>query len=104
MRIFISHSNIDSKIARILVNLLLRALPLSDDDIRCTSVDGYRMPSGVPIDQALRDEVHNSDLVIGLITPNSIVVLASMGIACLPAYPLIRLLGMKFIIQTWSLA
>ena len=72
MRIFISHSNIDVKIARILVNLLLRALRLSDDDIRCTSVDGYRMPSGVPINQALRDEVHSSDLVIGLITLNSI--------------------------------
>ena len=72
MRIFISHSNIDSKIAKILVNLLLRALPLSDEDIRCTSVDGYRMPSGVPIDRALRDEVHNSDLVLGLITPNSV--------------------------------
>ena len=71
MRIFISHSSSDIEIAKLLIELLEKALNLRGDDIRCTSVDGYRMPAGVSIDQRLRAEVHEAELVIGLITPNS---------------------------------
>lgn len=71
MRVFISHSNHDVEVARLLINLLQKALPLTSDEIRCTSVDGYRMQAGVGFDEALRIEVHEAELLIGLITRDS---------------------------------
>ena len=72
MRIFISHSSRDVELARALIDLLLAALPIASDDIRCSSVDGYRLPGGVSTDEWLRNEVHDADMVIGLLTPNSL--------------------------------
>ena len=72
MRIFISHSSRDVELARALIDLLHAALPITSDDIRCSSVDGYRLPGGVSIDERLRIEVHDAELVIGLLTPNSL--------------------------------
>ena len=72
MRIFISHSSNDVEIAGLLIELLQKALNLRSDDIRCTSVDGYRMQAGASIDDRLRAEVHDAELLIGLITPNSL--------------------------------
>ena len=72
MRIFISHSSRDAELARALIDLLQAALPITSDEIRCSSVDGYRLPGGVSIDQRLRNEVHDAELVIGLLTPNSL--------------------------------
>lgn len=69
--VFISHSSQDSDIAETLIELLESALDISSDSIRCTSVDGYRLPGGVTTDESLRREVHNSKVLIGLITPNS---------------------------------
>ena len=71
MRIFISHSNKDVNFAKFLIDLLLKSLHLRSEDIMCTSVDGYRLQAGAPIDETLRSEVHDADLLIGLITPNS---------------------------------
>lgn len=72
MRVFISHSSSDVEIAGLLITLLRNALNLSSEDIRCSSVDGYRLNVGVLTDVALRGEVHEAELFIGLITPNSI--------------------------------
>lgn len=72
MRIFISHSNRDLAIAELLIVLLRLSLNLRSEDIRCTSVDGYRLPGGAPIDETLRREVHDAEVFIGLITPYSI--------------------------------
>ena len=72
LSIFISHSSNDVEIAKPLIDLLQKALHLRSDDIRCTSVDGYRMPGGVSNDEMLRAEVHDAELLIGLITPNSL--------------------------------
>ena len=72
MRIFISHSSRDAELARALIDLLQAALPITSDEIRCSSVDGYRLPGGVSIDQRLRNEVHDAEVVIGLLTPNSL--------------------------------
>jgi len=69
--VFISHSNQDSDIAETLIELLESALDLPSDSIRCTSVDGYRLPAGASTDDSLRREVHNSKVLIGLITSNS---------------------------------
>ncbi len=40
-RIFISHSHSDREIAEQLVNFLLAALEIKEEDIRCSSVPGY---------------------------------------------------------------
>ena len=45
---------------------------LKADDIRCTSVDGYRLPAGISTDQQLKSEIHDSKVLIGLISPSSI--------------------------------
>ena len=72
IKIFISHSNQDTELAALFVNLLQKALRLSSNDIRCSSVDGYRLPGGVSTDERLRIEVYDAELVVGLITPNSL--------------------------------
>ena len=71
MRVFISHSSLDKEVTAILINLLRQALNLGSGDIRCTSVDGFRLPAGVSTNEALRQEVYEAGIVIGLITPNS---------------------------------
>jgi hypothetical protein len=72
IKIFVSHSGHDSGLARALVDLLRAALRLSSSDIRCTSVDGYRLPVGMPIADKLRAEVHDAEALIALLTRNSL--------------------------------
>ena len=72
MRVFISHDSDDVELAKALVNLLQKSLLLASRDIRCSSVDGYRLEGGVSFDEELRIEVHEAELVIGLITPLSL--------------------------------
>jgi len=69
--VFISHSRKDESLAEALVELLRNALNIPANAIRCTSVNGYRLPAGAPTDEALRREVHESKAFIGLITPSS---------------------------------
>ena len=72
IRLFISHSSRDSKFVQSLVVLLRTALSLSSTQIRCTSIDGYRLPGGADTDQQLKKEVHDADSFIGVISPESI--------------------------------
>ncbi len=67
MKIFISHSSEDVEIAKPLIDLLRKALQLRSNEIRCTSVDGYRMQGGASIDERLRAEVHDAELLVGFI-------------------------------------
>jgi hypothetical protein len=69
--VFISHSSKDENIVLALVELLVASLHLAHDTIRCTSVDGYRLPAGANTDQVLKLEVRESRTFIGLITPDS---------------------------------
>ena len=72
IRLFISHSSKDTDFVNLLVELLRAALPLSAAQIRCTSIDGYRLPGGANTDIQLRQEVHDSDAFIGVISFHSI--------------------------------
>ena len=72
MEIFISHSSKDSDLAVALIELLRGALNIPQDQIRCTSVDGYRLPAGARTEDQLRREVQSATLFIGFITPASI--------------------------------
>lgn len=72
IRLFISHSSQDHELVRLLVELLRSALPLPATQVRCTSIDGYRLPGGANTDAQLRAEVHDTDAFIGVISAQSI--------------------------------
>ncbi len=70
--VFISHSGADSWLAGQLVNLLRSSLDLRSWQIRCTSVDGYRLPAGADIDEQLRREVLESRVFVSILSPSSL--------------------------------
>jgi hypothetical protein len=70
--VFISHSSKDADFALALIDLLKAGLALTADQIRCSSVDGYRLPVGVNTEGKLREEVNAAKVVIGLITTSSL--------------------------------
>jgi hypothetical protein len=71
IKIFISHSSKDATIAKKLIDLLRMSLNLTDEDIRCTSVNGYRLKGGAETSTQLKAEVFSCELLIGLISSNS---------------------------------
>jgi hypothetical protein len=54
MMVFVSHSSADKVIAEAFVEFLRAALPLVSKDVRCTSVDGYKLPVEAKADEQLR--------------------------------------------------
>lgn len=70
--IFISHCNADVEYVVSLIDLLIAALRIPADKIRCTSVDGYRLPAGVTIDEQLRQEIYDTKTFIGVLTSSSL--------------------------------
>ena len=72
IQIFISHSSLDKELAAALVQLLRSSLNVSAERVRCTSVDGYRLPPGANVDQHLRSEVFDAQVFIALLTPDSL--------------------------------
>ncbi len=72
IRIFLSHSSADTELAAAIVDLLRDAFSLPPQSIRCTSVDGYRLPSGADTNEQLRLEIHESETFIALLTKASI--------------------------------
>lgn len=69
--VFVSHSSRDVEMAKTLVALIRSALNMPSESIRCTSVDGHRLPGGASVNETLRREIHGSKVLVGLITPNS---------------------------------
>jgi len=72
LSLFLSHSSKDVEVASALIELLILGLSLKSEEIRCTSVPGFLLPSGVVTDEVLKQEVKESKAFIGLITPSSI--------------------------------
>jgi|ERR1700682_4295549 len=70
--VFISHSSKDADLALALIELLKAGLGLLSNEIRCSSVDGHRLPVGANTERKLREEVNEARVVIGLITPSSL--------------------------------
>ena len=71
IRVFISHSSKDVEIAKEVIQLIHTALGLKTADIRCTSVDGYRLPAGASTDEQLKVEIFDSEVFIGLVSTES---------------------------------
>jgi hypothetical protein len=69
--LFISHASGDADLAGRLVQLVRAALNLPSSTIRCTSVDGYRLPGGADTDERLRAEVHDAETFVGVISADS---------------------------------
>lgn len=71
IKLFISHSSADAELASHLVELVRNALSLPASAIRCTSVDGYRLPGGADTNEQLRAEVHDAEAFIGIVSTRS---------------------------------
>ena len=69
---FVSHSSVDKNTAEAFVDLLRVALRLSAKDIRCTSVEGHKLPAGTNSDDQLRQEIFEAQAFIALLSPASI--------------------------------
>jgi len=72
IRLFISHSSVDRELVERLVELLRAALGLPASQIRCTSIDGYRLPAGADTAEQLRIEVHEAVAFVGVISTSSL--------------------------------
>lgn len=70
--VLISHSGRDVDLASELTELLRTGIGLRAEQIRCSSVDGYRLPGGVNTEAQLRKEINLAKVLVGLITPNSL--------------------------------
>ena len=72
LEIFISHSSRDREIASKLIQVLRNSLNISSQEIRCTSVPGYKLQGGVNTDETLREEVGSCKVMIGIISISSL--------------------------------
>lgn len=70
--VFVSHSSEDARLAEQLVRLLRSPLNLRAHQIRCTSVDGYRLPAGADTDETLREEVLEARAFISILSSSSL--------------------------------
>lgn len=72
IRLFISHSSKDSLFVQSLIDLIRAALNIRSSEIRCTSIDGYRLPAGANTSEQLKQEVHDAETFIGIISAESV--------------------------------
>lgn len=72
IRIFISHSSEDQHLAGRLAHLLCISLRLQPELVRCSSVDGYRLPAGIEVNKRLREEVCDADAFICILSNASL--------------------------------
>nr|VFJ88408.1 MAG: TIR domain-containing protein [Candidatus Kentron sp. H]VFJ93509.1 MAG: TIR domain-containing protein [Candidatus Kentron sp. H]VFJ94829.1 MAG: TIR domain-containing protein [Candidatus Kentron sp. H] len=72
IKVFVSHAAADDMLASALVDLLMTSLSLDEENIRCTSVPGHKLPVGSESATIIREELGESAVVIGLITKNAI--------------------------------
>ncbi len=73
IKIFISHSSKDSDIIKKLIFVLQNSISgLSDKNIRCTSVNGYKFKSGTEIYQMIKEETNSCELVISAFSENAL--------------------------------
>jgi hypothetical protein len=72
IRIFISHASKDRDLVKLFVRALTASFVIPDNQIRCTSLPGYRLRSGTHATTALRDELAEAEIIIGILTNESL--------------------------------
>lgn len=72
IKIFISHASIDESLASALVDCIFASLILDDREVRCTSVPGHKLEVGSDFTEAIREDLDESAVVVGLITKHAI--------------------------------
>ena len=70
--VFVSHASSDQPLVQALVDLLVRALRLPTARVRCTSLDGHRLPTGARVSDHLRADVAGAPVFLALITEASL--------------------------------
>lgn len=96
IKIFVSHKSSDIELTKSLVKLFTSSLKIDNEEIRCTSVPGFRLDAGVNSNDAIRKEVNESALLVSLLTPESLkssFVLFELGARWGVMKPLIPLLA-----------
>ena len=84
IKIFISHSSKDEAFAEAIVALLEGSLQFREKELRCTSVNGYKLKPGDNSADTLLTEIHSCDVLIALLTPDALAsgfVLMELGAA-----------------------
>ena len=71
MKIFISHSSEDKELVLLFVDLLSQGFHIDKNEIFCTSMDNSLRVREDFI-KNIKEELHDSEIVIFLITPNYI--------------------------------
>lgn len=95
-KIFISHSSQDRALAEALTDLLKSAFRMSATEILCTSVDGHKLKGGVDTENELMAVIPNAEVLIGLLTPDSLsssYVLFELGARWILKKPLIPIIA-----------
>ena len=72
IKIFISHSSKDEAFAEAIVALLEGSLQFREKELRCTSVNGYKLKPGDNSADTLRAEIQSCDVLIALLTPDAL--------------------------------
>jgi hypothetical protein len=93
--VFISHSSKDKEIANAIVNLLEHGIGLPEDEIFCSSVEGYGVPSGKDFLSFIKDQIEEPKIVILLLTPSyweSKFCLCEMGAAWVKSHQIFPIL------------
>lgn len=67
--VFISHSSVDEEFARALTRTLTESGLLADEQVFCTSVDGFGVPPGVDFIATIRHHLEQTTVALPLITP-----------------------------------
>lgn len=71
LKIFISHSETDVKIAEKLVDFILSSLEIRDEEIRCSSVPGHMLKFG-SISEIIKNDLVKNPVIIFLVTRRSL--------------------------------
>lgn len=71
LKLFVSHSQADADLASALVHCLQHAIGITESEIRCTSTPGSKLGKGAYVEPALRRDILEATISVGLITSSS---------------------------------
>ncbi|MGX7004885.1 TIR domain-containing protein [Caballeronia sp. KNU42] len=68
--IFISHAVVDASIASAIVDLIENGIGVPGEEIFCSSLEGYGIPTGENFIDHINNQIQTPDVVVLLLTPN----------------------------------